>query len=111
MKEKEKLYGNKLIAQFMGYKFDKYNNLLPKHKPHIPICGIKDLEYHKDWNIIIPVIEKFDKLQFTAYKKKAVPNDHTVKLLLMQPIINDYDILKTFRNVVKGINWFVALKK
>lgn len=108
---KKILTGNKAIALFMGYKFDKYNNLFSKKNPKITICGIKDLQYHKDWNIIIPVIERFEKLQFTAYKKMTVPNTHSAKLSLMQPMHNNYDILKTFSNVVEGIDWFLYHKE
>lgn len=105
------LKDKKTIGLFMGYKFDKYNNILSKEKPNVPICGIKDLNYDKDWNSIIPVIKQFEKLQFTAYKKMAVPNTHSVKLSLMQPAHNNYDILKTFSNVVNGIDWFLYHKE
>lgn len=105
------LKDKKTIALFMGYKFDKYNNLLSKEKPNVPICGIKDLNYDKDWNAIIPVIEQFEKLELTAYKNMFAPNNHSVKLSLMQPKHNKYNILKTFRNVVNGIEWFLYFKK
>lgn len=57
---------NKLIAEFMGYKF--YNNLpeqsngyqLPKDKGTAIYLAnsTSELQYHEDWNWLMPVVHK-----------------------------------------------------
>lgn len=59
---------NKLIAEFMGYKF--YNNLpqqrngyqLPKDKGTAIYLAYStsELQYHKDWNWLMPAVEKIE---------------------------------------------------
>lgn len=68
MNNKEILEGNKLIAEFMGGKYDK-DTTFPIHSDDIwlPIYGIvnyktinngKIIEYHQSWDWLMPVVEK-----------------------------------------------------
>tara|TARA_R110002020_G_scaffold70385_7_gene182657 strand:+ start:3045 stop:3365 length:321 start_codon:yes stop_codon:yes gene_type:complete len=61
---------NKLIAEFMGYKF--YNNLpqqrngyqLPKDKGTAIYLAYStsELQYHTSWDWLMPVVEKIDDM-------------------------------------------------
>ena len=79
MTKKEILENNKLIIEFMsigfakgytsdsrnpGYLFDKK----PQYNPDIwatLIYSIPNVEYHKSWDWLMPVIEKISKLKLT----------------------------------------------
>lgn len=63
---------NKLIAEFMGYKF--YNNLpqqrngyqLPKNKGTAIYLAYStsDLQYHTSWDWLMPVVDKIENLGY-----------------------------------------------
>ena len=46
---------NKLIAEFMGWKPNEH---------HWCLNGDKDLQYHKSWDWLMPVVEKILDLSF-----------------------------------------------
>ena len=46
---------NKLIAEFMGWKPNEH---------HWCLNGDKDLQYHTEWNWLMPVVEKILDLSF-----------------------------------------------
>jgi hypothetical protein len=60
---------NKLIAEFMGYKFHK-NHILNdvkgvyKKKNYMPMLPT-DFSYHSNWSWLMPVVEKIAKLETT----------------------------------------------
>lgn len=73
MKKEEIIKGNKLIAEFMGAKYDK-DVYFPVHPSDLwlPTYGIvnyttvdygngKILEYHCSWNWLMPVVAKITK--------------------------------------------------
>ena len=73
------LESNKLIAEFMGAKYDK-DTKFPMHKDDlwIPMHGIcnyttvdsgrgKILEYHKSWDWLKPVIDKIGNIPEAGY--------------------------------------------
>lgn len=59
MKEEKVIEGNRLIAEFLGHKFQKSGNF--KH-PYIQIntniIFDNELEYHSNWKELMPVVEK-----------------------------------------------------
>jgi hypothetical protein len=72
MTEQEIINSNKLIAEFMGAKFN-WNNVpddcwLPRHGVcrfnKIGVGNGKILEYHKSFDWIMPVVEKIESLTF-----------------------------------------------
>lgn len=65
MENKEIIEGNKLIAEFMGYK--RHDRSIPsvgcKHW-HIKTSGYfedEELQYHSSWSRLMPVVEKINK--------------------------------------------------
>lgn len=92
--------GNKLIAEFDGVPTDIVNNT------------VKYLEYHKDWNWIMPVVEKIGLL------KNRIIIHRDFKLIYCEIIcringiskeILEFDktsINATYKAVVKFIKWY-----
>ena len=60
---------NKLIAEFMGYEVlyrPNSNGFIELSETEL--CDVDDLQYHKDWNWLIPVVEKIESLGYTFEK-------------------------------------------
>ncbi len=78
MEDKEIEKGNKIIAEFMGYKYHPHpsNNpgwhKIPDDKIYHPkinngwyLCRThKELKYHNSWNWLMPVIHKIENYKF-----------------------------------------------
>lgn len=91
------LESNKLIAEFMGAKYDK-DTRFPMHQDDLwlPIHGIcnyttievgrgKTLRYHNSWDWLMPVVEKIESL---------LPDDSIVTIEYKDcliPILNDQE--------------------
>ena len=85
---------NKLIAEFMGYEII----FRPNSNGFIEIsdtelCDVDDLEYHKSWDLLMPVIEKIqDKYvenpeldyQYIDEIRLALPNIQEVYYLVVE---------------------------
>ena len=58
--------GLAIIAQFMGWQKSIYENLPDKvYKENYTIgTHLDKLNYHQDWNLLMPVIEEISKLKF-----------------------------------------------
>lgn len=54
MEDKEILEGNKLIAEFMGSII--INETV--FRLNIPIIKVSELQYHKSWNFLMPIVEE-----------------------------------------------------
>lgn len=64
MEENEILEGNKLIAEFMGFKQKSYTpeseKLWCDNKHGLPVG---ELKFHTSWDWLMPVVEKISKLK------------------------------------------------
>jgi len=75
---------NQLIAEFMGYEiiYRPYSNGFIEISD-TELCDVDDLEYHKSWDWLIPVIENIDHLQHEpvisiekALSTRSIDNTH-----------------------------------
>ena len=83
---------NKLIAEFMGYEivYRPYSNGFIK-LAETELCDVDDLEYHTEWNWLMPVVNKC----YTSNMQH--PNDDITQGLI------DVDIEATYKAVVEFI--------
>ena len=69
MKQEEIIENNKLIAQFMGItNVEEFNNSLLVSHPEEGIWYYEPLwylDYHSDWSLLMPVVEKIEELNVT----------------------------------------------
>lgn len=72
LKEEEILKGNKLIAEFLGYRV--FNKRYPRNHGiggttlEIKDCILEKLKYHKDWNELMNVFNIIELLENGKYK-------------------------------------------
>lgn len=57
MTQKEILEGNKLIYKFKGWEFDNHS-----HTYRLGDLIMTELNFHKDWNLLMPVVEKISRI-------------------------------------------------
>ena len=93
---------NKIIAEFMGlsyctkYQYEGWYKT-PEHNERI--CDFDGLKYHKDWNSIMPVVEKIRVIDQTA------KGDFRTKLLHYQR--NNKNIFDA--SILEGIQFVYTL--
>jgi len=92
-----KTENNKLIAKFMGYESYQFRNHTvfiyeeDNHRTDI------DLHYHKDWNWLMPVVEKIEKYLWDNQGKVGYfddglqSNDIEVRYQAVVEFINQYN--------------------
>lgn len=84
---------NKLIAEFMGYRFDEDGQLLKDE------YGFwVDAQFDSSWNQLIPVIAKINLRDYT-YKGEVLQDTVNTNLL-------DGDINRTYYDVIEFIKWY-----
>lgn len=120
MTEEQILDGNKLIAEFMGAKYDK-DTSFPIHPDDLwlPIHGIcnfktikigkgKILLYHKSWDWLMPVVEKIENLKFeySYYKGRAIITDLGFQNMMNDIAFSGSRIEATWLAVVEFIKWY-----
>jgi hypothetical protein len=68
MSEEEILEGNKLIAEFMGYKYINPKDSCDRWGWYLngdnstSINYLKELKYHSSWDCLMPVVEKIESI-------------------------------------------------
>jgi hypothetical protein len=81
MTEQEILEGNKLIAEFMGYKYFPNNSLNGikgvYEKEGKSLMLITDFTYHSSWDWLMPVVEKIGSLE-CVYHWELTQNTFTI---------------------------------
>lgn len=118
MSEQEIIENNKLIAEFMGWtveknhfsKVEKYGDKLQNERG----ISVKNRDYHSDWNLLMPVVEKieinckFDVHIYGHYNWKE-PNRCVILDWRNKEIVgtfNDSKIQCVFDAVVEFIKWY-----
>ena len=80
----EQILGNKLIASWMGYKTWVAENGTVMAEDDLTYAGhlshFKCFQYHSDWNLLMPVVEKINKFHTPNYydTDKATENDFSL---------------------------------
>lgn len=97
--DNETLESNKLIADFMGYKWPSTDLYSDKEVKEITHSEIKKLNYHSSWDWLMPVIKKIENINHDS----AVILEEQGKVLLL-PIYSE--INKVWCAVVEFIKWY-----
>lgn len=112
MKEQEIIEGNKLIAEFLGWKILKGSNRM---SVYMDALYQDDLNYHSSWNWLMPVVEKIEALCNTDYDTSVVyiaDISCTIEVRInnsleySKEINSDKKINATFKSVVEFIKWY-----
>ncbi len=115
----ETLEGNKIIAEFMGYKLSVNDTFKPDGAnghwcfrdgegrnlgiwEAAPLHAVNELKYHSSWGWLMPVVEKIGSLSYNDSNNKFQP---TVDRFL------ENDIDSIWRQVVIFITWYNQEKK
>jgi hypothetical protein len=109
-KQKEVINGNKLIAEFDGWKYSKSGKTVRKTaNPNSPY-RLKDIQYHSSWAWLMPVVEKIEKEDFgfkMCRKVVEVYRDSTKEVILKTKQSCRLDSL--YAAVVAFIKWHKSL--
>ena len=101
------MVNNKLIAEFMGAKYDK-DTTFPIHKDDLwlPVHGIvrftainngKTINYHKSWDWLMPVVSK-------CYEYGELDNHYREEIVAS--LSGVIDIEDTYKAVVDFVKWY-----
>lgn len=90
MKKEEIIEGNRLINGFMGYPYNEY---------------AYPLEYHKDWNLLMSVVEKIAETNRYAIIDEIPEDEWWVYAYLIHLKITT-SILSVWQAVVEYIKWY-----
>ena len=90
---------NKIIAEFMGYEIiyrPNSNGFIEISDTEL--CDVDDLEYHKSWYWLMPVISKITK------DERYVENEYRESIMDVVPYGNIEDTIKTIVEFIKEYN-------
>ena len=97
---------NKLIAEFMGYEIiyrPNSNGFIEISDTEL--CDVDDLEYHKSWDWLMPVLKKIDsyaceEMDFSDY------DDYRNKYVFIHNISLHNDIREVYNQIVEFIKTY-----
>jgi len=99
--------GNKLIAEFMGWKYSKSGKTV-RRSSHSSPRRLKDIQYHSSWDWLMPVGKKiFDFLQ-QSFKERPAHTCTTGDLIEVDITcaIREYNLTAVYQHVIQFIQWF-----
>ena len=136
MSEQEILEGNKLIAQFMGYKYIPFDETKPKNSPvgwwkdnRVGIINKieknylcrkhTDLNYYSSWNWLMPVVEKIDDMKDVRVNDITIGVTSTIiyarsktnSFFKQQNHSGETRIERTYNAVIEFIKWYNLCQK
>jgi len=95
--DKEIIKGNKLIAEFMGFIYDRPCLVTGKQ-----LFGIEDCRYHSSWDWLMPVYIKIVKEEMCGEDEQAV-----ILFNIMYERLGDGDgIEEVWKYIVQFIKWY-----
>lgn len=101
MSEQEILEGNKLIAEWVGFKFNK-----ERRAYCIPPMGfsfkgkLENLMFHSSWDWLVPVLKKIH-----SFPLDNNPG-YILQISYLTFVWNEINIEELFKGIVKFINWY-----
>lgn len=121
---------NKLIAEFMGAKYEINNSKLPINKLWLPMHGIckyntielgsgKVLKYHSSWDWLMPVVQKINIIDDYRFSIQIDTMDTTILDGKNNAIIFKSDckwnpnelINSVYEAIIEFIKWYNKNKK
>ena len=117
MQEQEIIEGNKLIVEFIGYKFiedgHQYWRLSDKH-----LLLENELKYHSSWDWLMPVVLKINTMDNFDYSVKIFTMDCQIENSKGEIIVRceckynpDELINSVWEAVVEFIKWYNSWKE
>ena len=102
MTQKEILEGNKLISKFKGWEFDNHS-----HTYRLGDLIMTELNFHKDWNLLIPVVEKIEILGFRWEMGMSLTHPyHYCKIWSIGTIEGISPVDAIYGAIVEFITWY-----
>ena len=130
---------NRLIAEFMGWSThpkhgDKYLINKSKYRVNLPWysecnyeASLREFNYHSDWNILMPVVEKIENIKIKDYSISTDITDDKTFInvwhygdggkwsILISNLNEEYKdfnkMQRTYKAVVKFINFYNKQKE
>lgn len=122
MQEQEIIDGNKLIAEFLCFKYRnqaKYWGRYPlDDNSFLSLKGeveMHSLKFHSSWDWLMPVVEKIESLNFTTSIYHLPKTLNTVKILSggadVVGVNGETKIEAIYKTVVEFIKWYNSCQK
>lgn len=103
--------GNKLIAEFMGFKCSKSGKTFRMSNESSPYRKT-DLHYHSSWDLLMPACKKFDTIKRGSLAEgwnRARNRIYEQHCDCIDNAVTRYDILPAFERLVDAIEWYNSL--
>ena len=112
MNHKEQIEGNKLIAEFMGFKPMFIKSLLGKRYEVIDFehgrIKVENLDvdcfYHTSWDWLMPACHKWDNLNM--YDKEGYEYEYLILCDTLDAKVSMYEIGPVWQQLVENIQWY-----
>lgn len=109
MTDKEIIEGNKLIGEFMNMVNDAADVWTDKETGNIAILG--EYRPHKDWNELMPVVEKIMKLKLKKKGDQLIMKESDHYILPIRNAAADGNKKECFCSVFNFIKWYNTQNK
>ena len=110
MEKKEIEEGNKLIAEFMQFEYDRKDLVTGKI-----LLGIEDCKYNSSWDWITPVFIHIESMGYRTYMVCKSEADNLVEIYDKKHCIascySDSKIIAVYKAVLQFIKWYNSKNK